>query len=601
VAPAVTGIHQEKYASVSIPLALTSKQIYTRSLEIHLPNHPDWLRVAKWSLGCWLVLALWHLGYPALLDPDEAHYAQLTREMLKAGSWLVPLLDGRPYIDKPVLFHWMQALAVKIVGETELAMRLPSALAAIGLFWTTRWAGNRLFDERTGDRGALMFATVPLTFVLASVGLFDMVFTAFLFGAVACLIVSATDARRRVQYVGYGLLTLAVMTKGPVALLLVAGFFVAGLACGNRCRAALLSLHWKTGFCLVTIASLPWFVWMWARFEGQFIQQYFLAGNLWYVTQPTSFSSRTFNHTLYVSTFLAGFFPWSIILIGGAVDALRRWGPTSSNPDGRDREFAPAETLLWIWIAVVFLFFSLARFKVDRYVYPAAPACCLLAARAWLSLGANRANHWARSTSGTRWAILALGLCLIGLGVAAALSLFELGLDLPPTAVVIPIGLLAGGTALIVVMVEKRSVSPSLFAGLLAMMIVMYGSAVLIGFPVLERVRPTARIARSLTAQLREGDRVALYRVERWRSSLRYYLMRPVTHLETPSDVQGFLSQPGRGYVVMVKDDYEQLRQHGINLHTVSARPAVTGTTGRGLRRQRWGALVVATADTHRD
>jgi 4-amino-4-deoxy-L-arabinose transferase-like glycosyltransferase len=556
-------------------------------LEIRIPNHLDWLRVARWSLVCWLVLALWRLGYPALLDPDEAHYAQLTREMLRAGSWLVPLLDGHPYIDKPVLFHWMQALAVRVLGETELAMRLPSAVAAIALFWVTRWTGRELFGERTGDRGALMFATVPLTFVLASIGLFDMVFTAFLFGAVAFLLVSAVRSRPGLQYGGYCLLTLAVMTKGPVALLLVGLFFLSGLACGRECRAALLSLHWKRGFCLAVVASLPWFAWMWLTFRSQFLQQYVLAGNLWYVTQPRWFSSRGYNHTLYLTTFLAGFFPWSIVLIGGAVDTVRRW--RAERPIR-----TPEEILLWVWIAVVFVFFSAARFKVDRYVYPAAPACCLLAAQAWLTVSTARPDHPAGHNSGTRWAIALLGICLIGLGIAAALSLFELGLDLPRTAMVIPISLAIGGTALFAAVVERRSLSPTVFAGLLAMMLVIYGSAVTIGFPVLERVRPTARVARGLVAQLRDGDRVALYRVERWRFSLRYYLMRPVTHLENPEEVRHFVSQPGRGYIVMVRDDFVKLRRDGIPLRTISAQPAVTGTTGRGLRRQRWGALVVA-------
>jgi hypothetical protein len=193
-----------------------------------------------------------------------------------------------------------------------------------------------------------------------------------------------------------------------------------------------------------------------------------------------------------------------------------------------------------------------------------------------------------------------LGICLIGLGIAAALSLFELGLDLPRAAMVIPISLAIGGTALFAAVVERRSVSPTLFAALLAMMLVIYASAVTIGFPVLERVRPTARVARGLVAQLRDGDRVALYRVERWRFSLRYYLMRPVTHLANPEDVRDFVSQPGRGYIVMVRDDYMKLRGDGIHLRMISARPAVTGTTGQGLRRQRWGALVVATAEEMR-
>src|SRR3954447_18053157 len=90
-----------------------------------------------WAATIWIVV-FWRLGLPSLMDPDEAHYAELTREMLRAGSWLVPLLDGRPYIDKPILFHWLQAACMWVLGEIEFAIRLPSALAAMALFWTTR-------------------------------------------------------------------------------------------------------------------------------------------------------------------------------------------------------------------------------------------------------------------------------------------------------------------------------------------------------------------------------------------------------------------------------------------------------------------------------
>ncbi len=149
---------------------------------------------------CWIVV-FWKLGAPALMDPDEAHYAQLTREMLHAGNWMMPLLDGLPYIDKPVLFHWLQGLAIAVLGETETAMRLPSAIAALALFWMTRWTGAQLFDDRIGVRAWLMLATVPMTFMLASIGVFDMVFTACLFGAVAFALVSALRNRPRLQYV----------------------------------------------------------------------------------------------------------------------------------------------------------------------------------------------------------------------------------------------------------------------------------------------------------------------------------------------------------------------------------------------------------------
>ncbi len=546
-----------------------------------------WLRAAVWVVVCW-VIVFWKIDDPALMDPDEAHYAQLTSEMLRAGNWMVPLLDGLPYIDKPALFHWLQGLAIAVLGETEMAMRLPSALAAVALFWLTRWTGRQLFDAKVGERAWLMFATLPMTFLLASLGVFDMVFTLFLFGSISVALVATLRHRPRLQYVSYVLLSLAVMTKGPVALVLAGLIFLVSLACGKEARAAILSLHWKSGTLLAVVLSLPWFVWMYGVLGYDFVHQYALAGNLYYVTQPQSFSSRGVNHTLYVSTLLTGFFPWSLLMLGAGVDALRRWR-TADKP-------GLEEVLLWAWIAVVFVFFSLSRFKVDRYLYPAAPACCLLAARAWLSFSATRADlATARDNLGAQWAVTALGVVLLVVGVAGGLTVFDLGLELPPAAAVVPIGLAGGGLLMGFAAFRHHGVSPRLFTAMLAVLLVVYSGVVAVGMPVLEKTRPTAELSGDLRARLGEGDRVGLYRVDKWRFSLRYYIGRPLTRLESADHVRAFFNQPGHAYVLMLMEDFERLRGEGLALECVSERPAVVGTTGRGLRRQRWGTLLVAT------
>ena len=557
-------------------------------MESRFANLHEWLRVAKWAAVCWIVV-FWKLSAPALMDPDEAHYAQLTREMLRAGNWMIPLLDGLPYIDKPVLFHWLQGLAIAVLGETKTAMRLPSAIAAVALFWTTRWIGQQLFDERIGARAWLMLATLPLTFMLGSIGVFDMVFTAFLFGAIAFALVAALRNRPRLQYVSYLMVSLAVMTKGPVALVLAGAFFVVGLAAGRESRTALLSLRWVTGAVLSVVLSLPWFVWMYYALGWQFVHQYALAGNLYYITQPQSFSNRAFNHTLYVSTFFAGFFPWSIVALGGAVDTMRRWRARVKIP--------PEEILLWAWVGVVFVFFSLARFKVDRYVYPAAPACCLLAARAWMSLSVFRPDiAAARDNIFARWSVAAVGIILLAAGAVAAFSLFDLGVDLPRAAMLIPVSLTSGGVVLAATVLRRKTVSPVVFGSVLVMLLVIYSCVLAIGMPVLERARPTEAVADSLRPRLSADDQVALYGLDKWRFSLRYYLERPLGRLQNSSDVREFLTDEG-DYILMLDEDFARLRAEGIKLRAVSERPAVTGTTGKGLRRQKWGALVVATSD----
>lgn len=548
-------------------------------------NTAEWRRALLWGFVCWVVV-FWRLGYSSLLDPDEAHYAQLTREMAHAGSWLVPLLDGAPFIDKPVLFHWMQGLAVRLLGETEFAIRLPSALTAVALFWTTRWLGAEFFGATAGEWAALMFATIPITFALASVGLFDMVFGCFLFGAFACLLLAAFRGRPRLRYAGYTLLTLAVMTKGPVALLLVGLTFALASISDKRSRAALAAIKWRRGLVGVLIASSPWFIWMWWHFGAQFVRGYLLAGNLWYFTQPPSFSGRPISHTFYIRVFITAFFPWSVVVIGGAIDALRRWRTGGAA--------LSEEKVLWTWVVVVIAFFSVARFKLDHYIFPAAPACCVLAARAWMSASNPIERH---RHAATRWAVLFLGISLVVVGIITGVFLFHLNLGLSPVAALIPVALTAGSITLIVSTLRRRLAPPTSPAVPIVMLLILYGTVVLVGFPVLERTRPMAHVARALRAELNAGDQVGLYRLERWRASLRYYLMRPVERLEQPDAVDRFLTRNPHAYIVMLQDDYENLRHAGARLRIVTARPAVVGTSGWALRRQRWSNLVVASAE----
>ena len=526
----------------------------------------------------------WRLGYASLLDPDEAHYAQLTREMLRSGSWLVPLLDGRPYIDKPVLFHWFQGASVWLLGETEFAARLPSALAALALFATVRWAGIALLGAEAGEWGAIMFATIPATFALSSIALFDMVVSAFLFGAVACFLVAAKQRRRGLEVTGYALLVLATMTKGPVALVLVGGLFAGAWFAGGEMRARVSVLRWGVGLAATAVAASPWFLWMLSHYGRAFVEGYVLAGNLWYLTQPGMFSRRAISHTFYVRAFAGAFFPWSAVVLGRCVDLLRR--RSTGLRIGVDEKF------MWLWTIVVIGFFSLARFKLDHYIFPAAPACCLIAARAWRETADDD-----RGTAGTRVAILVMAAVLIVAGSFGCVYLFDLNLELPRSAIVLPIALLAAGIALMTVCARRGWRVPRTAVIPVVMLLVVYIVTVKVGYPVLESTRPTAIVGRTIRRIAQPTAIVGLYQLERWRASLRYYIGRPVTRLDSEDDVRAFLDDPRQGYVVLRRRDFEALKQAGLPLREVTRHRAVIGTSGRGLRRQVWGYLVVAAED----
>jgi len=540
------------------------------------------MRVAIWGLVAWVVV-FWRLGYLSLLDPDEAHYAQLTREMLRAHSWLVPLLDGAPYLDKPVLFHWLQGLSVAALGESELANRLPNALCALCLMAIVRWVGGQLFDRKTGEWAALMFATIPATFALARVALFDMLFATCLFGGVSCLVVGALRERPRLQLPGFALIALAIMTKGPVALILVTLFAVAAFCAGGDSRRAMTRIRWVTGMACGTLAALPWFAWMWLRFGDRFVQEYLIAGNVWYFTKPPVFSTKTTSDTFYLRVFTGAFFPWSLIAIARGVDVLRaRWEGLRPSVE---------ELVLWLWLLVVIGFFTAARFRLDHYIFPAAPACCLLAAVGW-----RRAAAGTHATA-TRVALVTIAATFLIGGAIAGAAIMRINLGLGRTALMLPIVLCLGGATLLVQIARRRWSMPDSPAAPLLTLIAVYVMVVLVGFPVLERSRPASTLGPPVRAQTAVDTPIGVYQLE-WGASIRYYADRRVIALPDPDAVRAFFRSWPYAFVFMLRQDQESVSDPPHDLHEVAAAEAIVGRTGRYIRRQVWGAVTVVSRHT---
>jgi len=532
-----------------------------------------------WRASILWVVIFWRLGYLSLFDPDEAHYAEISREMMAAREWFVPLLEGKPFIDKPILFHWFQSLSFLGFGTTEFAARLPSACAAVALLWITYWTGRELFDAPTGRRAALMLVTMPATFALKNVALLDMVFTAFLFGAVACLVVSVARDRPHLQWAGYGLLALATMIKGPIAVLLLAIAFGAAVLFARSCRPELRRLRWILGPSVAVALAAPWFLWMWWVFGDAFMQRYVVEGNVWYLTHPFRF--RRANHFFYLRTFFGAFLPWSLLFAGRLLDLIR------SRFRG-DAFMGRASVLLWCWTIAVLIVFTAARFKLDHYIYPAAPAVCLIAARGW---GAARKGGMVAACQ--RASVAVIPVLFVSAGAVIGLSMFTLDLRVQTAAVTLPIALVVGGVAFAARLRAEGWRPPQEITSIAVTMLAVFVAVIVFGYPLLERMRPTPAAARWIAAHQPEAAPVGVFELQRWEASLRFYSGRPVERLETMAHLEAFLARPGPRSVVMLRRHYRSLVAMGVPLQVGFDRDAVVGTEGRGLRRQQWGRLMV--------
>src|SRR5262245_46981108 len=96
-----------------------------------------------------------------LFEPDEGRYAQIPFEMLTRGEWIVPTLQGEPYLDKPPLFYWMVMLSYSLLGVHDWAARVVPALAVMASVLIAYVLGRRLVGERAAFWGALALLLAP--------------------------------------------------------------------------------------------------------------------------------------------------------------------------------------------------------------------------------------------------------------------------------------------------------------------------------------------------------------------------------------------------------------------------------------------------------
>jgi 4-amino-4-deoxy-L-arabinose transferase-like glycosyltransferase len=519
------------------------------------------------------IVLFWRLGSPTFWDPDEAHYAETSRELLRTGEWLAPYYNEQPFFDKPILFHWLQAAAMAIVGTTEFGARLVPALGALAIIVTTAWLGATLISFEVGLVAALVFAASPAVFALARYAILDTVFTAFLFGGASLVTVAALDDRPHLQWGGYCLIALAVLTKGPLALVLCGLAFGLALLASPELRRRLLTLRIFTGLIMVLIASAPWFIYMWARFRGDFIAGYVLDENIrLYATNRFRGRPDTW---FYFRVLGAGLLPWTGLLVGRLFDDVRA--------AIRDRRLDPLETLLWCWIIAIVGFFTLSRFKLDHYVFPAAPALCLLIARAWADI---RAHTLTRLNAGVRIGFQTVGPLLVIIGAGGGYFMIA-RLELPPAAIVVPVVMLVAGAVITARASLGNWRAPRVPWLALAACTVTYAGVILWVLPALEQHKVVPDVARWVARHAPSESRIGLYRLNRWSNAFRYYVDRHAEHMEDVADATLFLEKPEPFYCVMLGPVYDEFVAQGMPLEVVYERDGMWATSGRALWRRR--------------
>ena len=326
-----------------------------------------------------LAIRLVTLGLYPLVDPTESRYAEMARKMLETGVWVTPQIGyGIPFWGKPPLAVWLNAFSLGIFGINEFAARLSALLLCAGTIWLVGRAAVRHGREQDFTAVAIL-AGMVLFFIMAGSVAMDQCLT---LGVTLSMVSFWLALHKGKPYYGYLFfigLSIGLLSKGPVALVLV------GLPLGlwtlvrNEWNAVWRGLPWVKGTLLMLAVSVPWYLLAEHRTPG--FLEYFIVGEHW-----KRFTEKGWQGDLYGSGrahapgsiwlyWLFAALPWSPVFL--AVLGTAIWRKNVRHlldcPDGW-------RLYCLLWMLAPLMFFTLAANAIWTYAMPGLPGCALLLA-----------------------------------------------------------------------------------------------------------------------------------------------------------------------------------------------------------------------------
>jgi 4-amino-4-deoxy-L-arabinose transferase-like glycosyltransferase len=481
-----------------------------------------------------------YLGQEKRVDGREARHAEIAREMVESGEYVVPYILGRPYTEKTPLFNWTVAGVFLLSGQVNLGMaRLPSAVAAIAIALAIYLLGRRWANARVGLWSALIWLLYPLVSLWARMSRMDMLMACLILYAVL-FAVRAADAYGRAAW-GWWLaasatVSLAVLSKGPVVLFFFAVAVVAvWRAHRRRWTPSIGFIAALAGMLIVTAAA--WVIACELRDPGHL----------------SKFMAYQFGHGLvehekrawlYLDELIPWTSPWSLFAVGAVWAFVRRW-----RRSGYDFSAVPGA----VFGVCLFVMLFVPNKRI-HYLLPILPMWALfLGAYLDRAIGAKPEDAEAAAAPRVLFLvpIYVTFVAIIGAGVYFVVrghTKLSCGIA-PGVALVAAVAILA----LCAVLLAYRRRSALAVRLLLGSGVV----ATVAAYPLLTtcywQQNPVVTAASEIAQALPPDATVGEYHVER--ELLYFKLNRRVAFLTQEDALRTFLHQPGARYLIARADE----------------------------------------------
>ena len=320
-------------------------------------------------------LFLYGLSQFGLIGADEPRYAQVAREMLQRRDWIMPVLDGRPWLEKPPLYYWQAMVAYKIFGVGDWAARLPSAFNA-ALIVLAVYFFLRRFRPGLELDGALITASSAGIIGYARAASMDMALAAaFTIGLLGWW--AWRESGKKIYLaIFYGFMALGMLAKGPVAPFLAVAVIALYAVVVRESRLIWKTL-WLPGIITFCAIGLPWYLAVQMR-DPEFFHEFIVEHNL------ARFSQNLYHHTepfwYYLPVMALALVPWTVFVIVAFIHAIRSWWEKRRLDAGEADLKTQFSIFICCWLIAPLLFFSISQSKLPGYILPAVPAGGLLLA-----------------------------------------------------------------------------------------------------------------------------------------------------------------------------------------------------------------------------
>jgi len=529
--------------------------------------HQKWTPLAL-LLGFCLVLFFLNLGRWDLWNPDEPRYAQVAREMVERGDWILMHFNGQVYADKPPLFFWLIALSSYLWdGFTSFAVRFPSAFFGTLTVLLTFFIGKNLYSSRTGFLAGLILATSHEFAYLSTRANIDATLTFFTTASFFCFIKwhqdnpphpSPLPAGERDEMAGdcikkknwgnmsiygfYVCLALATLAKGPV------GFILPLLVClvylvVQKDWNGIKRMKLIQGMVLFITIVLAWYIPALLKGGQEYFNETIMLHTIERFAKGTS-KIRPFYHYLY--NFPGDFLPWTFFLPAAIAYGF------SGGRSRIKREFL----FLLVWFAVIFIFFSISKGKRGLYLLPLFPAVSLMAGKLW-------DDFISASTGSFRegWLSIPLhiftGLLLIAGAAIPWVVSTRFSSYLPYS---LPIAFLFFGGSIALFILHRFRYRAAVFFLIVGIIASEFFYTLRVAFPLINPYKSARFISQEITSRIQDGERLAIYNVPVIAPYNYYTEIVPILEIGKKEELLIFLQSGERVFCLLKFRDFAQFQ-----------------------------------------